>query len=58
MQKQKQEKLMKLECDPLCGFMIRSHENDEIVRFSKEHASDVHHTDYSNEAIRKMIKPA
>lgn len=32
------DKLKSIECDPKCGFMIRSHDEKEVINIAKEHA--------------------
>jgi predicted small metal-binding protein len=52
------EKLKTIECDPNCGFMVRSHDEKEIIKIGKQHAKDFHNMTVSDEDARKMVKPA
>ena len=50
--------LMEVSCDPECGFSIRSHNKNEIVKFVKEHAKNAHNKHVGEEEIKSMIKSA
>ena len=50
--------LKKLECDPSCGFMVRSHDNKEIIEIAREHAKKFHKMDVAEKDIMAMIKDA
>ena len=50
--------LMSLSCDPMCGFMIRSHDEKEIIDISKVHAKSKHKMNMTTEEVKKMIKKA
>lgn len=52
------EKLKKLECDPKCGFLIRSHDEKEILDIAILHAKKAHNLAITVEDARKMIKNA
>ena len=50
--------LKKVECDPKCGFMIRSHDENEMIDLVKQHAKKSHNMDVSEKDIRDKIKAA
>lgn len=51
--------LKKLECDPVCGFMIKSHDEKEVIKVALEHAKKFHKgTKITEEDIKAMIKAA
>ena len=50
--------LMMAECDPKCGFMIRSHDKEEVKVILKEHAKKAHNMDVSDQEAEEKIKPA
>ena len=52
------QKFQKVECGPECGFMVKSSDEQELVRIVKEHAEKHHHMKVSDQEIKKMIKPA
>ncbi|MCL5432545.1 MAG: DUF1059 domain-containing protein [Patescibacteria group bacterium] len=49
------KKLMTVECDPMCGFMIRSHDEDEVVDTTKSHLKKIHNQEISDEEAKKQI---
>jgi predicted small metal-binding protein len=52
-------KLKKLECDPVCGFMIRSHDEKELVEVALEHAKKFHkEMKVTEKDVKAMIKAA
>jgi predicted small metal-binding protein len=50
--------LKKVECDPKCGFMVRSHDEKELVEITKQHAKKSHNKDLTDKDIKSMIKDA
>jgi len=52
------EKLKKVECDPKCGFLIRSHEEKEVIDIALEHAKKAHKMALTEKEIRGMLKDA
>jgi predicted small metal-binding protein len=50
------EGMKKLECS--CDFMVRSHDEEEIVRVAKEHAEKYHKMSLSDEQAKALIEPA
>jgi len=52
------EELKKIECDPMCGFMVRSHDEKELVEIAKEHVKKIHKMKASDKELKERIKPA
>jgi predicted small metal-binding protein len=52
------EKLKKIECDPKCGFMVRSHDEKEIVEITTQHAKKSHNMTITEKDVRDMLKTA
>jgi predicted small metal-binding protein len=50
------KKLKRVSCDPMCGFMIQSHDEKEIIEDVKMHAKKVHNmTTTDNDIKAKMV---
>ncbi len=46
----------KVECDPKCGFMIRSHDERELIEIVKQHAQKSHNMAVTEKDIKdKMV---
>ncbi len=52
------EILKKVECEPKCGFMIRSHDEKEIIDLVKQHAKIFHEMDVTEKDVREKMKTA
>ncbi len=50
--------LKKVECDPKCGFMIKSHDEKEIIKIALEHAKKFHEMDITEKDIKNMMTDA
>lgn len=50
------KKLRKVSCDPICGFMIQSHKEDEVLDFVKTHAKNTHNMNMTKEDIMKRMQ--
>jgi predicted small metal-binding protein len=50
--------LKQLECPPECGFMVRSHDEKEIVEIARQHAEKIHKMTMSDKELKEMIKSA
>lgn len=50
--------LKKVECDPTCGFMIRSHDEKELIDLVAQHAKKSHNMSLSEKDIRDNMKAA
>jgi predicted small metal-binding protein len=47
--------LKKVECDPKCGFMIRSHDEKEVVAAAIQHAKKSHNETLSEKEVRTNL---
>ena len=52
------EALKKLECDPKCGFLIRSHDEKEVIRIALEHARTIHNMTLTEKEAKEMVRDA
>jgi len=53
------EILKKIECGSTCGFMVRSHDEKELVAIALEHAKKFHSDKkFSEKDIEALIKDA
>ena len=50
--------LKKIECDAECGFMVRSHDEKELVEVATQHVKKIHKMAASEKDMRAKIKPA
>jgi predicted small metal-binding protein len=50
--------LKKIECEPECGFMVRSHDENEIVNLALSHVSNIHNMRSTPVEMRGKIEPA
>ena len=51
--------LKQISCDPICGFMVRSHDSDELIDIAMAHAKSSHKDIKVSEGeLKKMIKKA
>ncbi len=44
-----------VQCD--CGFMVQSHNENEIVKMAQMHVKETHQQDLSPRDVRGMMKP-
>jgi predicted small metal-binding protein len=52
--------LKAIECEPKCGFMVRSHDEKELLQFAIQHAKTAHQmavTEKDARALMKAVKP-
>jgi predicted small metal-binding protein len=52
------EKLKKIECDPKCGFLVRSHDEKEIIEIATQHAKKSHNMAITEKDVKGMLKDA
>ena len=53
------EKLKQIECDPKCGFLVRSHDEKEVVEVALQHAKKAHSgMKITEKDIKGMVKDA
>jgi len=51
------KKLRQIACDPVCGFMVQSHDEKEVLKMAMEHAKKNHKEFKVTEAgLKKMMK--
>ena len=50
------KQLYEIDCDPECGFMVRSHEKNEVIKMGIEHMKNIHSKDVSEEEASSMVK--
>ena len=55
--KMKNEKLKSISCDPTCGFMVKSHNEKEVLNLAMVHAKKMHPDMKISELdLKKMMK--
>ncbi len=54
--KEKKHHLKQIDCGPECGFMIRSHDEKEIIEATRKHVKQFHGRDMSEQDIKKDIE--
>jgi predicted small metal-binding protein len=50
--------LYKIACGPDCGFLIRSHDKDEVVKGALAHDKSSHGGKVGEADMRKAVEPA
>jgi len=50
------EELKSISCDPVCGFMVRSHDERELIDIAKAHAKKAHKMNTSDKELKAMVK--
>ena len=54
---QAQEPLKEISCSPECGFLVRSHDKDEVVALAKKHVDEKHPSmKISREKLSEMAR--
>jgi len=49
--------MKQIECDPSCGFTVKSHDEDEVVKMAMEHIRNKHpDMELSEEDAKGMVK--
>src|SRR5712691_11325579 len=48
--------LKSITCDPACGFMVRSHDEKEVIAMAKSHAKKKHKMDLTDAKAKEMMK--
>jgi predicted small metal-binding protein len=46
----------RVECDPPCGFMVKSHDEREVIELVKQHAKKVHNMDVTEKDIKSKLQ--
>lgn len=49
-------KLKEIDCSPECGFMIRSHNEHEVVQMATQHVKEAHHKNPSEQDMKKSMR--
>jgi len=52
------EKLKQVECDPKCGFLVRSHDEKELIDVAILHGKKAHNMAITEKDVKKMMKDA
>ena len=52
-----EKELKKIECDPMCGFLVRSHDEKEIIEIAMQHVNKVHKMKITEKDIKAKIIP-
>jgi predicted small metal-binding protein len=50
--------LKKIECDSTCGFMVRSHDEKELVEIATQHVKKAHNMNVPEKDMKAKIKKA
>ncbi len=50
------KKFYQITCSPDCGFMVRSHDKDEVKRLGKQHLKTAHKMEMPDADVEKQIK--
>ena len=53
-----EQELKQIQCDDQCGFMIRSHDEKEIMDAARSHVTTVHKMTVTDSDLRAKMKPA
>jgi len=51
-----EEELKSISCDPMCGFMVKSHDEMELMEIARKHTKDKHDMDVSDEDLKSKMK--
>ncbi|HUN65651.1 MAG TPA: DUF1059 domain-containing protein [Bacteroidota bacterium] len=54
--KEMSKELKEVQCDPSCGFMMRSHDEKEIIDATIKHAQKAHNKKITAKDVRAMMK--
>ncbi len=47
----------KVECDPARGFMVKSHDEKELIEIVRQHAKKSHNLSVTDKDIKEKMKP-
>lgn len=53
-----EQELKQVKCDDQCGFMVRSHDEKELMDIVRTHARNAHKMTMSDNDLRAKIEPA
>ena len=48
--------LKQIQCDDMCGFMVRSHDEYEVIQLARQHIKNAHKMDVSEADLKSKIK--
>jgi predicted small metal-binding protein len=48
--------LKEVTCDPMCGFMVRSHDEKELSEIVKAHAKNVHNMSITESDVKVKMR--
>ena len=52
-----EQELKKISCDPMCGFSVQSHVEDEVVNMAMLHVQNVHpEHNYTKDQVKTMVQ--
>lgn len=54
--KEGKQQLKQINCGPECGFLMRSHDEKEIIEATKKHVKQFHGQDMSEAEIKKDLE--
>jgi len=49
--------LKKVQCDPPCGFMVKSRDEKELIEIVRQHANKAHGLTITGKDVRAKIRP-
>lgn len=52
------QELKKIECYPKCGFMVRSHNEKELIQIAIQHVKNIHNLLLTEKEAKARIEPA
>lgn len=52
------KEMKQIECPAPCSFMVKSHDEKEIVELAVQHAQKMHNMKITEKDVKGMIKPA
>ena len=47
--------LKQIECDDKCGFMVRSHDESELLNIAKTHVKTMHNMNVTDDDMKKKM---
>ncbi len=50
------EKLRRIECDPICGFAVQSHDEKEVIDIASKHAKSIHSMNATRSELMSKMK--
>lgn len=52
-----EQELKRISCDPLCGFSVQSHDENEVLEIAKNHVRNTHpDKNYTDEEYRSRLQ--